>query len=273
MQGFVSTPKSKETLAGIYQSRYLIIQLIKRDIFVRYKQTSLGWLWAVINPLVTIMLFFIVFGMLVKIPTPEYNASYAVVLISALLFWNLFASSMSSAGDALINNIGLITKVYFPRVSLCIASAAVSLFDFLIAMLVFMPLALIYGVHFQPLHFICLIPTALLFLLLGTSMGLFIAILKLKFKDFRHIIPLLTQTLFYASPIVYTAGIVPEKYQMLYHLNPLTGAIELARWSFIGGSAPLNPAVVIYSVVATLILFVMSSYYFMSNERSVVDFQ
>lgn len=272
MNGFISTPKSTTRISEVFESRYLIWQLIRRDFFVRYKQTSLGILWAIINPVVNLMLYLFVFGLLVKVPTPEYSAPFSAVLVVGILFWNLFSSSMNAASDSLVNNVGLIKKVYFPRISLSISSVFVSLIDFAIALIFFIPCLLYIGVDINFKHFYVLLPCVFFVLLLGWGMGCFMAILKIKFKDFRHILPLLTQTLFYASPIVYTISIIPDKFLFIYQLNPMSGLIAMARWVFLGGSFP-DTHFLIYSVTVATIIAVLGSIYFILHERKVVDLE
>ncbi|WP_235921078.1 ABC transporter permease [Yersinia artesiana] len=171
MNGFVSTPKSITRTSEVFESRYLIFQLIRRDFFVRYKQTRLGILWAIINPLVNLMLFLFVFDLLVKVPTPEYNAPFSAVLVVGVLFWNLFSNSMNATSDSLVNNVGLIKKVYFPRISLSISSVFVSLIDFIIALLFFIPCLLYIGVDINFKLFYALLPCVFFILLLGWGMG------------------------------------------------------------------------------------------------------
>jgi lipopolysaccharide transport system permease protein len=272
MKGFVSNPDSTTSLSEIISSKNLIAEFIRRDFNVRYKQTSLGFLWAIINPGVNILLFLFVFGLLVKVPTPEYNAPYAAVLISGILFWNLFASSMMAASDAIINNMHLLTKVYFPRIALCISSVFVSLIDFFIAFLVFIPLAIFYGVHFDLSRLIFLVPCIAITLMLGCGIGCFMAILKVKYRDFRHVLPLVTQALFYASPIVYTLTIVPKEFRFWYNLNPMTGIVSLSRWAILGG-ADVDVNTLLYSFISALVLMVLGVYYFIKHDRLVADYE
>ncbi|QEW31534.1 ABC transporter permease [Erwinia billingiae] len=272
MKGFVSTPHSQTTLREVYESRGLIFEFVRRDFNVRYKQTSLGILWAIINPGVNILLYLFVFGLLVKVPTPEYNAPYAAVLISGILFWNLFAGSMMASSDAIINNMHLLTKVYFPRISLCIASVFVSLIDFFIAFVVFIPLAISYDVNLDFARLIFLVPCILITLMLGCGLGCFMAILKLKYRDLRHVMPLLTQALFFASPVVYTLTIVPEKFHIYYALNPLTGIVSLSRWALLGGDV-IEVNTLIYSLLSAAVLMFLGIFYFIKNDRLVADYE
>ncbi|ENR3943614.1 O95 family O-antigen export ABC transporter permease subunit [Escherichia coli] len=272
MKGFVSTPSSTTRFSEVFESRNLIAELIRRDFNVRYKQTGLGVLWAIINPGVNILLYLFVFGLLVRLPTPEYNAPYAAVLISAILFWNLFSISMLTASDALINNMHLVTKVYFPRLSLCIASVFVALIDFLIAFIVFVPLALLYHVDISLIRLLLLIPCIIITLMLGCGFGCAMAILKLKYRDIRHILPLITQVIFFASPIVYTLSIVPEQYKIFYSFNPITGIVMMSRWAILGG-APIDLTMLTYSLISAFVVMCLGVIYFVKNDRSVADYE
>lgn len=272
MKGFVSTPQSRTTLAEVLGSMNLIKEFIRRDFNVRYKQTSLGILWAIINPGVNILLYLFVFGLLVKVPTPEYNAPYAAVLISGILFWNLFATSMMAASDAIINNMHLLTKVYFPRISLCIASVFVAFIDFVIAFIVFIPLAIFYGVHFDFSRLFFLIPCIIITLMLGCGVGCFMAILKLRFRDLRHVLPLATQALFFASPVVYTLTIVPKEFHQYYSFNPMTGIVALSRWALLGGNS-IDFTTLLYSFITAIVLVIFGVYYFIKNDRLIADYE
>ncbi len=267
----ISGKNSRTTIQEIFAARFLIMQLAKRDFSVRYKQTSLGWLWAIINPFVSFVLYAYVFGLLVKVPTPEYNAPFAAVLIVGILFWNFFSSSMTAVSDSLVNNIGLIKKVYFPRAVFGIASVFVSVIDFLIALIFFIPILVYLNVDFDVLKMTIYLPfCALVTLLLSWGIGSWLAILKMKYKDFRHVIPLLLQVLFYASPIVYTASIIPEDYKFVYNLNPLAHIFEMARYATLnsGGLPQLLP-----TFFGSLFVAILGGLYFVYNERKVVDLE
>lgn len=271
MPVIVSTNKSKTTLREIFDARYIILQLARRDFTVRYKQTSLGWLWAVINPLANFILFAVVFGLLVRVPTPEYKAPYSAVLVVGIIYWNFFSACMNSVSDSLVNNIHLIKKVYFPRIVFGLASTFVAVVDFVIAFIFFIPILYLLDVKIDIVRLIIFTPiTMVATVLLAWGIGCFMSILKVKYKDFRHVIPLVLQVLFYASPIVYTSSLVPEKYQIYYQLNPLFHIIELARYAFLGGyTIPSISSTLLLSLSVTL----LGVAYFIYNERKVVDLE
>lgn len=271
MDVILSKKNSRTNFKEIISARYLILQLAKRDFSVRYKQTSLGWLWAIINPFVSFVLYAYVFGLLVKVPTPEYKAPFAAVLIVGIIFWNFFSSSMNAVSDSLINNVGLIKKVYFPRAAFGIASVFVSIVDFIIALVFFIPILLYLNVDFNLSKMVIYLPLcAITTLMLAWGIGSWIAILKVKYKDFRHVIPLLMQVLFYASPIVYTASIIPPEYKYLYNLNPLSHIFELARFATLNSGEFPN---LIPTLIGAIIVFILGGLYFIYNERKVVDLE
>lgn len=267
----VSTSKSKTSLKEIFDAKYIIIQLARRDFTVRYKQTSLGWLWAVINPLASFVLFAVVFGLLVRVPTPEYNAPYSAVLVVGIIYWNFFSACMNSVGDSLVNNIHLIKKVYFPRIAFGLASTFIAIVDFAIAFIFFIPILYFLDVDIDIYRLVLITPlTMLTTVFLAWGIGCFMSILKVKYKDFRHVIPLTLQVLFYASPIVYTASLVPEKYKVYYQLNPFSHIIELARYAFLGGHD--MPSITL-TLILSLAVTVFGGLYFIYNERKVVDLE
>ncbi|MGL9773849.1 MAG: ABC transporter permease [Sodalis sp. (in: enterobacteria)] len=269
MRSIVSKPNSVTTKSEIINAKYLILQLARRDFFVRYRQTGLGFLWAVINPLTSFIMFAFVFSLLVKIPTPEYSSPYSAVLIVGILFWNFFSASLTSVSDSLINNIGLIKKVYFPRVVFGLASVFVAVIDLLIALIFFIPVLWYLDVTIQFPRLVVYLPFCILTtLLFAWGMGAIIAILKVKYKDFRHVVPLVMQILFYASPIVYTLSIVPEKYMYLYKMNPFSHILTLARYVFLNGKTVPSIAT---TLGLAMIVAIVGSVYFVMNERKVVD--
>lgn len=266
-----STRNSKTSIKEIFDARFIILQLARRDFTVRYKQTSLGWLWAIINPLANFVLFAVVFGLLVRVPTPEYIAPYSAVLVVGIIYWNFFSACMNSVSDSFINNIHLIKKVYFPRIVFGLSSTFVAIVDFVIAFIFFIPILYFLDVKIDIGRLILIIPiTMLTTVLLAWGIGCFMSILKVKYKDFRHVMPLVLQVLFYASPIVYTASLVPDRYQVYYQLNPLSHIIELARYAFLGGHAiPSIASTLLLSLSVTL----LGGVYFVYNERKVVDLE
>ncbi|RLR17259.1 ABC transporter permease [Sodalis-like symbiont of Bactericera trigonica] len=271
MRSIVSKPNSITTKSEIVNAKYLILQLAKRDFFVRYRQTGLGYLWAFINPMTSFILYAFVFDILVKIPTPEYSSPYSAVLIVGILFWNFFSASLTSVSDSLINNISLIKKVYFPRVVFGLASVFVAVIDLLLALFFFIPVLWYLDVSINYSRLVVFLPFCILTtLLFAWGIGAIIAILKVKYKDFRHVVPLVMQIFFYASPIVYTLSIVPEKYMVLYEINPFSHILTLARYALLNGKEMPSIATTLGMAMITALV---GNLFFLLNERKVVDLE
>lgn len=272
MSKLIITNNTRTTLSDIFKSRYVIYQFAKRDFTIRYKASFLGYLWAVINPFFQAMIYITVFGLLVRVQTPEYATSYAVVLLLGLLVWTLFNQAADQVSNTLINNMHILKKVYFPRINLCIAAIATATMDFFIAFLVTLVILLVW--KFQN---VSLMPSLLLFpllvvgvILLALSLGAVLAILKVKYQDFKHLVPMIFQTLFFLSPIVYTQSLVADEYLFLYKLNPLYGYISTFRWMFIDNS-PVELGYFFYSLTFSIILFLFTMFFFSKQERDIVD--
>lgn len=254
------------------RARYLTLQFAKRDFTVRYKNSYLGYIWAVANPLSQSLIYIVVFGMLARVQTPDYPTSYSVVLLLGFLVWTLFNQATEQCSNVLFSNMHLLKKVYFPRINLCIASIATSLFDFVIAMVVTITLMLLVGFENVSLSFKLLWLPVILggILLIALSIGSITAILKVKYQDFKHVMPIVFQVLFFMSPVVYSQTLIPEKFLMYYKLNPLYGFISTFRWIFIDG-APVEFAYLAYSLMFSIILFIITMNYFSRQERKIVD--
>jgi len=207
----------------LWRYRELFYILAWRDIAVRYKQTIIGVAWAVLRPLLTMMIFVVVFGKIAKLPSE--GIPYPIFVFAAMLPWTFFATAFSDASNSLIGNSNLISKVYFPRLIIPAASVIVAGVDFLISFVIL--LALMAWYHYMPDWHILTLPFFLLlafFAALGS--GLYVAALNVKYRDFRFVIPFVVQLGLYISPVGFSTTIVPEKYQMLYYLNPMVGVID-----------------------------------------------
>lgn len=269
---FTSNKNSKVSIFEIFLARGIVKQFALRDFKVRYKYTKLGYLWAVLNPLINSSLYFFVFGLLVKVPTPEYNAPYAAVLIAAFLLWNTLLASAESASNGLLYNMHIVTKVYFPRVTLPFASSVTSLFDFLIAFLVTIPILYYFDAIKLSWNILIFPVLAILCYLLGSGLGLFFAILKVSLKDFRHVQPIIMQLLFFGSPVVYTSSLIPEKFKEMYDLNPIASIIEVGR-GLLFNPEMINFSALVYGSVFSFIVFGLGVFFFNYHERKVVDLE
>ena len=251
----------------LWAFRELIYFMAWRDVKVRYKQTVLGALWAVIQPLFTMVIFTLLFGQLAKIPTDGIPGP--IFYFSALVPWIYFSTTFSNAGMSLVTNSNLLTKIYFPRVILPAAVALGNLMDFLISSIFLIGFIVYYQI---PLGWHLLLWPALvvLLMLLSLSLGAFFAALNVKYRDIRYVIPFLIQLLMFATPIIYPASMIPERFQWLLALNPLSGLIEAFRYVVVPTHA-LDWNLLMLSVVIIGVLFVTSVVYFKSAERAFAD--
>jgi len=251
----------------LWTYRELAYFLAWRDIKVRYKQTVLGVLWAVIQPFFTMVVFVLLFGQLAKIPTDGIPGP--IFYFSALVPWTYFSGTVSNAGMSLVANSGLLTKIYFPRIILPASVALSNLVDFLIGSVLFIGFMAYYGI---PLGWNLLLWPALVILLvlLSLSLGLFLAALNVKYRDFRYAIPFAIQLLLFATPIIYPASMIPERFRWLVALNPLSGLVEAFRYSIVPSRA-IDWGLLWFSIAFTVVLFFAGVAYFKSAEKAFAD--
>jgi lipopolysaccharide transport system permease protein len=254
-------------LAELWQYRELIYFLSWRDIKVRYKQTTLGIAWAVMQPVFTMIVFSIFFGRLAGIPSD--GLPYPVFAFCALLPWQLFAHSLTESSNSLVANQNLITKIYFPRLVIPLSSVIAGLVDFVIAFGVLIGIMGYY--HIIPTQAVWTLPFfVLLAVSLALGVGLWLSALNVRYRDVRYTLPFLTQVWLFATPIVYPSSLVPEQWRVLYGINPMAGVVEGFRWALLStGKAPGN--MLTASVLVTLVIFVSGLYYFRRMERTYAD--
>jgi lipopolysaccharide transport system permease protein len=252
----------------LWRYRELFYILAWRDITVRYKQTIIGILWAVLRPLLTMMIFVVVFGKIAKLPSE--GIPYPIFVFAAILPWTFFATAFSDASNSLIGNANLISKVYFPRLVIPAASVIVAGVDFLISFVILIGLMVWY--QLIPDWHILTLP---LFLLLGffaaLGAGLYIAALNVKYRDFRFVIPFIVQLGLYISPVGFGTTIVPGKYQLLYYLNPMVAVIDGFRWAISGGKTAFNMTELTVSIVVITILCIVGVFHFRNTEKTFAD--
>lgn len=247
--------------------RDLFYILVWRDIKVRYKQTFLGIAWSVLRPFLTMLVFTIVFSRIAQLPS-EGDTPYPILVFAALIPWHFFANALGESTNSLIGNQKLITKVYFPRLIVPVSAVATSLVDMLIALLLLMGLMLYYG--FLPnWQIICLPFLILLVFLLATGAGLLLSSFNIKYRDFRYIIPFIIQLGLFISPVGFSSTIVPEKWKVLYNLNPMVGIIDGFRWAILGGET--FPSALMMAFGITLFIVLLGVYYFRKTERAIAD--
>lgn len=252
----------------LWRYRELFYILAWRDIAVRYKQTVIGVLWAVIRPLLTMMIFVAVFGKIAKLPNE--GVPYPIFVFTAMLPWTFFATAFVEASNSLIGNANLISKVYFPRLIIPAASIIVALVDFLISFLILIALMVWY--HYLPDWQIITLPFFLVMgFLVALGMGLFIASLNVKYRDFRFVIPFIVQLGLYISPVGFSSTIVPEQYRLYYYLNPMVGIIDGFRWAISGGTTAFNNTEMVISMAVIVLLCLIGVVYFRNTEKTFAD--
>lgn len=254
-------------LHEIWEFRELLVVLTWRQIRVRYKQTALGVLWALVQPVMTMVVFTIFFGRLANLQTP--GVPYAVSTYCALLPWQLFAFSLNEASNSVVASQQLLTKVYFPRLLLPLASVAVGTVDFAISLVVLVGLMAWY--HVWPGVAVLTLPLwTLLAIVTAVAASLWLSALNVRYRDVRYTLPLLTQLWLFATPVAYTtAAIVPPAWRSLYALNPMVGVVDGFRWAIVGG--PWPGLQVFVAGAAVSVLLVLGAFYFRRTERTFAD--
>lgn len=254
--------------ADLWRYRELFYFLAWRDILVRYKQTVIGILWALLKPLLTMVVLTIIFGKLAKLPSD--GLPYPVLVFVGMLPWQFFSTAVADAGNSLVSNANMISKVYFPRLIVPTSAVIVNLSDFIISGFILAVLMFWYGV--VPDWRLVALPLFVL-VAFATSMGLglLIAALNVKYRDFRHIVPFIVQFGLYLSPVGFSSSIVPERWRLLYSLNPMVGVIDGFRWALLAGNPPLYWPGVLVSVSVAALMLVGGIVYFRKTEQSFAD--
>ncbi|MBX3306087.1 MAG: ABC transporter permease [Nitrospira sp.] len=254
-------------LKELWAYRELLYFLIWRDVKVRYKQTALGVGWAVIQPVTTMIVFSVFFGRLGKIPSD--GIPYPIFAYAALVPWTFFAQGMGQASNSLVGSANLIKKVYFPRLSVPIASVTSGIIDFSIAFVILLGMMLYYGI--LPTLNVIWLP-CLLVLTVVTSLGvsLWLSALNVQFRDVRHVLPFLIQLWFFATPVAYPSSLLSEPWRTLYSLNPMVGVVEGFRWALLGTETAPGPMLIVSSLTA-LALLVGGAFYFRRLEKTFAD--
>jgi len=251
----------------LWEYRELLYFLMWRDVKVRYKQTFIGVAWAVIQPLVTMVIFTIIFGRLARIPSA--GVPYPVFAYAGLLPWHLFAGGLQRSIQSVVSSAHLISKVYFPRLIVPLAATFSATIDFAIAFIVLVLMAVVYGL--MPTWRVIALPGFVgLALLSALGVGLWLSALNVRYRDVGHAIPFLIQVWMYASPVVYPVSLVPERWRLVYSLNPMVGAVEGFRWALLGKPVPDLQTIVMSAGVAFLLL-AGGVAYFRRMERTFAD--
>jgi lipopolysaccharide transport system permease protein len=235
---------------------------------VRYKQTVIGIAWSVIRPVLTMAVFTIVFGKLAKLPSE--GVPYPILVFSAMLPWQFFANSLSESSNSLLANANMLSKVYFPRLIVPSSAVIVSLVDFFISLIILVVLMIWY--QFMPgWRILTLLPFLGLALFASLGFGLLLAALNVKYRDFRYIVPFIVQFGLYISPVGFSSSIVPEKWRLVYSLNPMVGVIDGFRWAILGGNTRIYWPGFWLSTTITVSIFLLAVRYFRKTERAFAD--
>ncbi len=252
----------------IWRYRELFYFLAWRDILVRYKQTVIGILWALLRPLLTMLVFTFVFGKLAKLPSG--GVPYPILVFSAMLPWQFFSSALSDSSGSLIGNANLISKIYFPRIVVPASTIIVCIVDFLISFAIMIGLMVWY--KFMPGWTILTLP---LFCLMATAAslgaGMWLSALTVKYRDFRYVVPFFVQFGLYISPVGFSSSVVPAKWRLLYSINPMVGVIDGFRWAILGGENAIYWPGFILSLSLVAALIVTGVWYFRRTERGFAD--
>ena len=252
----------------LWRYRELFYFLAWRDVLVRYKQTVIGIAWTVIRPLLTMIVFTIIFGKLAKLDSQD--VPYPILVFAAMLPWQFFASSLTECSSSLIGNANLISKIYFPRLIVPTSAVIVSLVDFLISAVL---LGLLMVCYRLPPHWQILTLPAFILLAFAASMGagLWFGALNVKYRDFRYVVPFIVQFGLYISPVGFSSSVVPEQWRLLYSLNPMVGVIDGFRWAILGGQVGLYLPGFLLSVAVVGLLFFSGIWYFRRTEKGFAD--
>lgn len=252
----------------LWKYRELFYFLAWRDILVRYKQTAIGIAWALIRPFLTMVIFTIVFGRLAKLPSE--GVPYPILVFAGMLPWQFFSNSLSECSNSLITNSNLISKIYFPRLIVPTSAVVVSFVDFMISGIILLGLMAWY--NFVPSWRIVTLPL-FIGIAFAASMGsgLWLASLNVKYRDFRYIVPFIVQFGLYVSPVGFSSNIVPEKWRLLYSLNPMVGVIDGFRWAILGGDSNIYLPGFLLSLTLVVISLLSGIWYFRRMERTFAD--
>jgi len=248
--------------------RGLFYFLAWRDILVRYKQTVIGVAWSIIRPVLTMIVFTFIFGRLANLPSGD--VPYPILVFVALLPWQFFANSLQESSNSLIINANMISKIYFPRMIMPSSSIAVAFVDFLISFLILAIIMVWY--NFVPNWKIIFLPVFLILALFVTlGAGFLFSSLNVKYRDFKYIVPFIVQFGLYVSPVGFSSDVVPEKWRLLYSINPMVGVIDGFRWAVLGEEVNFYIPGLIISIVLTFVLFILGTWYFRKTEKTFAD--
>jgi lipopolysaccharide transport system permease protein len=254
-------------LRELWQYRELLLFFVWRDIKVRYKQTVLGLLWAIIQPFFTMVIFSLFFGRLAQVPSD--GIPYPIFSYAALVPWTFFANALTQASNSLVAGANMLKKIYFPRLTMPVATVLAGIVDFVLAFLVLLGMMVYFGIT-PTVNVIWLPFFLLLALVTSLGVGLWLSAMNVQFRDVRYIVPFLTQAWLFATPIAYPSSLLPEFWRPFYGLNPMVGVVEGFRWALLGSDSAPGPMILPSALVA-IVLFVSGAFYFRRMEKSFAD--
>lgn len=241
-----------------------------RDVKVRYKQTSIGILWAILQPFIQMVVFTVFFNKAAGIGTGNPAVPYAIFSFTGLLFWNFFSQSLTKASNSLVDNQSVVTKIYFPRVLLPLSSTLVGLIDFAFAFIIFIGLMAFFKIVPTYASIALLLPALLVTFISAAGLGMYLSAVNVKYRDVKQAVPFLIQLGLFITPVIYPVTAIPQKFQWILYLNPMTGVINMMRSSFLN-TAPINWPLTWLSIGVAIIIFVLGFIYFKLKEREFAD--
>jgi len=254
-------------LAELWEYRELLYFLIWRDVKVRYKQTALGSAWAILQPLMTMVVFTLFFGDLAKVSSD--GLPYSIFCYTALIPWQFFSNGLTQSSNSLVGSAQLIRKVYFPRLAVPIGTVLSGVVDFALSFTVLIGLMFFYKIY-PDSRIVWLLPLFLLALVVSLGTSLWLSALNVQFRDVRYIVPFITQFWMFATPIAYPASNVPEQWRAVYGLNPMVGVVEGFRWALLGARTTIGP-IILVSALASIAILVGGAFYFRRMEKTFAD--
>ena len=258
----------RQYLMDLWKYRELFYFLSWRDILVRYKQTVIGVAWSIIRPILTMIVFTIIFGKIAKLPSG--NVPYPILVFVALLPWQFFASALQTSSGSLISNAGMVSKVYFPRMIIPASTIIVAFIDFLISLIIL--IVLMFWYRFVPDWRVVTIPLFLILaILLTLGAGFLISSLNVKYRDFQYIVPFIVQLGLYVSPVGFSSDIISQKWKIIYSLNPMVGIIDGFRWAVFGTYSSYLLLSIIFSIVIIILILFIGIWYFRKTEKTFAD--
>lgn len=262
------TGRTRGALRELWSARELVLQLAQRDVRLRYKQTFFGVAWAVMQPVVTMLVFTVFFGRLAKVPSG--GLPYPAFALAALVPWTFFSTALTAASNSLISNVAMLTKVYFPRLAMPVAAVAAGLVDLAVSFVILLGVAGAYG-YWPDLRLPLVLPLVLLALVSVIGPGLLLAAVNVRYRDVRYVLPFVVQLLLFASPVAYPSTLLETPQRLLYALNPMVGVIDGFRWAVLHGRDDDLPWVLAVSTGSALVLLVLGVRSFVGKQHTFAD--